>query len=435
MTVLLCAVACGSDPELPPDPSPADASVDAGPTDGGPIDAGSIAISLTHTATSPLGAAVGPVTFVTDEIALAATETGVRALRTSGPSAGQSPAGFQEWALTSTGSGAAASAIAVPPAGALGGTIAVFLPAGQPQLGALEVGGPGAQGVLLGEAMLDAPLAGSFPAGLLAPASGPGSDALWIADAPFGPGGVLRAYPYASWTPAARRLHEDAGRSYTPVATDLDGDGSDEVPVLGRPFVSADGALGLSTFTVAGNSAPGAAGGVDVFDLATGDLLGRVVVPVADSSTGTLGFVGSAAIWGDWLVVAAADKDATFADVGGQLAIYRIQSRRPFRVVDVDPAADYDQPTTRIPTSTGNTVAVTVVDRFAFVLSAPFFGDATIDVIDLGAPSPEVIEVLEIGPPFATGMNIPQEPSVSPDGTQLLLGTEHGIVRIELERR
>src|SRR5262245_38656523 len=123
-------------PAPPPDAgtgSPDAAAADASEVEPTPIDGGVLNLDLTHGAASPFAVGLGPVAFATEEIALVATATGVEAFRTSGAMPGQPPAGFQEWALTSTGAGAAAGAIAVPPSGALPGLIALFLPAGRPQ--------------------------------------------------------------------------------------------------------------------------------------------------------------------------------------------------------------------------------------------------------------------------------------------------------------
>lgn len=407
LSILCGAAACGDDDEPPPPvPNPTKA----------------VTFRVSHPVSTPLAAGAGPVAYVSSDRILAATTEGLVSLDASGqPSAGS-------WALTSTGAGPAVSAIALSPEDVLAERTAFFLPSMTAQLGALALSDTG--GTLAGEAVLAAPLSGTFPAGLLAPATGPGADTLWIADAPFGPGSTLRAYPYAGWTGAT--LTEDAARSFAPAAADLDGDGQSDQPVIARAVASHDPSLALVAFTILGNTAAGAAGGVQLVDLATGDAAGRVIVPVADTATTTLGYVSSAASFGNWLVVVSSEKAPDFSDVRGTISIYAVASWRPFRLAGGNDADPYHRPAFGFATSVPNPNGVAIVEGRALVVNAPFFSEAALDVVDLTIVTPELTTSLPIGQPYDQGFWLPQDPVVAPDGSALLLGTEKGIVRIEV---
>ena len=425
-TLLIASAACGDDVGTTPD-----AGTDGGRTDTGPVDGGSPprVFSISHTANAPFTArSTGPVAFVDDQVALAATPSGIAPIALAGAQIGETPDGWPtEWALTSTTGPASVAGVAVAPASAgTGGPVAFFLPGMRPQVGALrsEPSGP-----LLSEAVLSDDLGSPFPSAIVAPARGVAADALWVVDAVFGPGGAVRAYPYAGFD-GTSMLTQAAGRRFTPAARDLDGNAPDETPVLAKLAFSDDGTVGVVSWSVAGNTAIGGAGGIDAFDPADGTPLGSVAVPNADTATTTLGFIGSVALSGDRLVAIVAEKGPSFEEVGGQLAVYDIASFAPFEVIDADPGAPFDQPGFQLRTSIPNPVGLWVGGDVALVVCAPFGQDAVVDIFDLGA-APALRRSIALGSVVVT-FQLPSDPVISPDGTTILIGSESGLLRLEV---
>jgi hypothetical protein len=242
----------------------------------------------------------------------------------------------------------------------------------------------------------------------------------------------VRAYPYASW--ANQKLTEDAARRFTPVAEDLDGDGMMDTPILGRVIFRPEGDIGLVAFTVLGGL-KGATGGVYAFDAMTGMKLGIVTVPLVDTATTTTGYVSSLALDGDTLVVVSAEKGPMFAEVGGQTAIYHVDSWRPFRVGDLDPMKRYDQPAKQLHSTLPGTVGIGIVAGVGIAVNAPFFMAGDLDLIGLHSDPPAIQAAIPIGVPYAQGNAQPGDPHVSPDGTVVLIGAETGMMRLTVERK
>jgi hypothetical protein len=434
----LGSVACGGSSSSSDAGGSADAALagDGGLADAGLADAATY--HVLHTTAMPLAKGGGDLTFASATLALEATAVGIAALDLSGTgSVARAPAGWHSWALTSTGSGPAASEITVVSDPGSGSTKAFFLSTGRGQVGVIEVGSA-TQGALQTEAALPAPLSSAYPTALVRPPMGAGSDALWVVDAVFGPGGSVRAFPVAGYDSTRHQFSEDTHRTVKPQATDL-GAGTPATLVLGRLVFRPEGDIGLVTFTVASSStAPGATGGVLAFDAATGQLLGRLVVPLVSTASTSVGYVSDVGIHDDLLAVASAEKNSsTYADVGGQVAVYRVTSWRPFQVADADPRKRYDQPWVQLSTSEANALGVTVVGDDALVVAAPLSGvggqppQAVIDVVALD-DSPRIRQSLPIGDPYLMMLFEPTRLRLSPDGSQGLLGTEAGVVEVQL---
>jgi hypothetical protein len=379
--------------------------VACGDEDRDPTPARSVRFVVTHTASSAFAPATGPVA-VFGDLLLGATDSGIQAFDLTGDRAGKPRAGYQEWALTSTGSGPAISAIVTnPPLDR-----AFFLPAGRPQVGEIEIGS-GTQGRLIGEGVLAAPLMSSFPAGLLL-----AGGTLWVSDAPFGAGSVLRAFDIEP------RLAPDSPRDFELPTVDLDGDRQDDVLVSDRIAATPDPTIGLLSFTVLGNTARGIAGGVLAVDLETGGELGRIVERIALTSSTAIGFVAAIGATDRWIVVAAADKAPDFSDLSGQIALYRVTSWRPFAV---------EEPV-RLTSSVANPRGIAIAADHALVVSAPYLGQGKVDVIDLRLDSPQIVTTLPIGAPYGAGLFLPQDPVVTKSGDAAFVGTEKGVLRIEI---
>lgn len=413
-----------------PDQGEGDASTPdlSGPDVGAPDatlpDGAAPQVTVTNAASNPFAAGTGALSLLGSSHLLASTATTVVLYRLSD---GRPDPSYLPFVLTSTqfGGNAAGSSATHSDGSA---DFGLFLPTGAPQVGALDLLAPGA---VLTEAALAQPLSGGFSADLRVH-----HGFLLVSDAPFGAPSSVRAYDLAAFAGASASLVEAAGRRFTLPSADLDGDSSDEQLVAGRLGFSPDGTVGLVAFTVLGNSAPALAGGVLAFDLATGAELGRVLVPTADSSTVAQGFVGGFVIDEQHLYVVTAEKQfaPTFAELGGHLSVYELESLRPFQVRDQDSAALYDQPRHRLATSDDNPVGLAVIDDVVLVVNAPFFLDGSLDVYALGAslvrhaPRP-------LGGLYLSGFSVPGDPVRVPGARDFLLATEAGVLRFSVGAR
>ncbi|MCK6551569.1 hypothetical protein L6R52_37400, partial [Myxococcota bacterium] len=419
--VFTLAAACGDDPVKEP------------PDMGGPV-APRLPpqATVTHDATSPVAPILGDFAFFTGGYGVGATTEGLAAVVVDGDGLGAAPLGFTPWALTSTGAGAAATSIVVAPSGAIGDeTWAFFLPNGRPQAGAVKLREGTVSGPLAGEAVLAEPLASAYPSGLVAPSAGPAASALWIVDAVFGAGSVVRAYEWASWDASAKQLAERPGRRFTPVPEDFDGDGVEDVTVLGKLTFANAGKVGLVSFSFLAPAPAGAAGGVYAFDPDSGDQLGRIVMPLSSTVAGALEFVGAVRATSSRIAVISAVKSAMYEDLGGKLAVYRVESWSPFRVTDAS-ADVYDQPSTLVATSLPNPVGLELRGDVALVVDAPFFADCALDLVDLSKDPERLYQTVALGNLYTMGFAVPGDPRVSPDGSVAVVPSEAGLVRVEL---
>lgn len=395
-----------------------DGSADVGPADSSPL-----VVNVLNAADETFAAGTGALAIVdgVSFVASTATTVVVYGLSDGAPAASHVPL-----VLTSTQFGGnAAGGLATFASG--GSSYAFFLPTGSPQVGLIDLTAPGSVET---ESALAADLAGGFSADIEV-----ADDHLYVSDAPFGADSAVRSFGLANFT-LANPLTEAPGRRFTLPTEDFDGDGSDDVLVGGRLAFSDDGQVGFVAFTVLGNSAPALAGGVLAFDTTTGLELGRVLVPTAGSSTIAQGFVSGFAISDSELLVVTAEKQfvPSFSELGGHLSIYEIESMNPFSVRDADATANYDQPASRLATSDDNPVGLAVIDDVVLVVDAPFFLDGTLDVFELGAV-PAHRFALPLGSLYQTGYSVPADPVRVPGTRVLLLATEAGTLRFEVEPR
>jgi hypothetical protein len=335
------------------------------------------------------------------------------------------------WTLSATGS-PSASALVVATATAVPGAtspMCFFLIEGKPQVGALDVhaaSNTAMRGPLVTEHALATPLTSPFPSAMILSAH---KDALLVVDSPFGPGSVVRSFPFSSWS--SNKLTEDVGRRFSAATEDLDGDGKLDTPVLGRIVLDASGTYGIVSYTILGNSVPGAAGGAYVYELSSGTKLGRVLVPNVSTASTTVGYVADVAVDGDTLAIAVAEKGPMFSDVLGQVSIYHVSSWKPFAVTPG--VGRFDVPSAVVRTSTPAPVAVTLVAHDLLVVDAPFFQNGTLDVMSL--PSASIASSLPLGPLFTAGNFEPGPVRLSPDGSVGLLGSEAGMLRFGITKQ
>jgi hypothetical protein len=393
-------------------------------------------VRVTHPASSPLAATSGDFAFATGDVGVAATLECLEVLTARGTGAGQPREGFPGWSLTSTGAGPAVTGLAMAPEGAPLGRVAFFLPSGRPQAGAVEVTkSDGTQGELFGEGVLAEELASAFPSAIAAPEAGPASDGLWIVDAVFGPGSSVKVYPYASWDEATKKISEAKARRFAPAADDVDGDSMPDATSLAKLHFADEGRVGLVTFSFLAPAPRGAAGGVYAFDPATGAARGRVIVPIASTSTSALAYVQSVRATEDRLIIVSAEKNEKFEDIGGYVWIYRVRSWSPLEVEDSDASKPYDQPEVMLATSKPNAVGLEIHGGGALVLAAPFFAIGALDVVDLSVSPPKIVSSVELGELYVMGYFVPGDPRVSPMGDEAVIGTEAGLVRVELSEQ
>jgi hypothetical protein len=114
------------------------------------------------------------------------------------------------------------------------------------------------------------------------------------------------------------------------------------------------------------------------------------------------------------------------------VVIYDIVTWTPFSYATAEGTGKFDRPSNRIETSAPNPVGLTLYGNAALVVCAPFSGDAVLDVIDLGATPPVISASVPLGHVYTAGASVPADPRVSPDGTQALIGTEVGLLRVTL---
>jgi hypothetical protein len=393
-----------------------------------------VKVSATHTAAMPLTTTTaGDLAFVDDHYAIAATARGLTAISVSGSSLGHVPSGFATIALTSTGAGPAATALAVVPAGQIpGGPRVFFLPNQLAQVGGALVDKLPSSGSLIAMDVLKQKLASTFPSAIVAPSVGSAATSLWVVDAVFGPGGEVRSYPFLLWDGVANLLTEDPVHRFSAPLEDVDGDGTKDVSVLDRLTFADQGLLGVVSFSFAAPAPKDAAGGVYIFHADNTSMVHRVVVPTTSTVTGALEFVSAVGASDRDLIVASAIKGPMFQDLGGSVAIYHIARWDPLGYVQGQGTSKYDRPTTVLHTSAPNPIGIAIQHAAVFILCAPFSGDAALDVVDLGVSPPVVSQSIKLGPVYSAGAFVPGDPRVSPDGTQVLIGTEVGLLRATL---
>jgi hypothetical protein len=386
-------------------------------------DASLPSVTVSNTGEEPFARSSGAPSFFGATRFVASSSTTISVF---GLADGRADSAYLPMVLTSTQFGGNASG-AVAVYSEAGDDFAFFLPTGEPQVGAIDLAPPGR---VLSSSVLAEPLEGGFSADMLVRAS-----MLYVADAPFGQGSIVRAYGLAGFD-GVGPLQEDRARRFTLPVEDLDGDGSDELLVAGRLQFSDDGEVGFVAFTVLGNSAPALAGGVLAFDPARGLELGRVLVPTADSSTIAQGFVGGFVVAEDRVYVVTAEKQfvPSFGELGGHLSIYEIVTRRPFLVRDTDASLRYDQPLHRLSTSDDNPTGIALFEDLALVVNAPFFLEGTLDVFDVGARA-RLHAAHPLGGLYQTGYYVPADPRRVPGTRRFLLGTEAGALQFEVGSR
>jgi hypothetical protein len=390
-------------------------------------------VAATHTASSPFTATTsGDLAFVSADLALASTDRGIVAIATTGTSAGHLAAGFGTWALTSTGSGSAASALAIVESAIPGGAHAFFLPNGRNQAGVLWVGTASMPGSVISESALASNLSSMFPSAIAAPITGPAASSLWIVDAVFGPGGAVRTYDYGTWSKMSKQILPAVSKVFQAPDEDVDADGTNDVAALDRLTFTYSGKVGVVSFSFVAPAPKNAAGGAYLFSGDDASKIGRVIVPTTSTVSGTLEFVSAVAVSDNLLLLASAEKGPMFSDVGGSVAIYDVVTWNPFSYQTSAGGGPFDRPTIRIKTSAPNPVGLTVYQNAALVLCAPFSGDAVLDVIDLGASPPQISSSIRLGHVYKAGVSVPVDPRVSPDGSQALIGTEIGLLRVAL---
>jgi hypothetical protein len=369
-----------------------------------------LAAKVENDAHSPFAMTAGDFAYVTASMAVGVSARGLFPFDLTGANAGKPSAGFSEWALTSTGSGQSAAAVAgVPSFGPNHEPYAFFLPSGRPQLGAVRIGTSMTPGAVVSEHVLSEALESSFPSALLADSTG-----LWIVDAVFGPGSSVRFYPYSGWDAGRSMLSEDHTRRFT-------------VPDMTSPnrLVFANGgSVALVSYSYLAPAPMGAAGGVFAFDPATGTQLGKLVLSTSSTVSGASEFVGSVAASADRVIVVSAVKSAMFADLGGRIAIYKVKTWSPFAV---------EEPPTQLTSSLPNAVGVAVAGNLALVVDAPIGQDSAVDVVDLSMSPPAISTSLPIGKPYSMGFSIPGDPKISPDGTEAFIASEIGLLRLSLK--
>jgi hypothetical protein len=405
-----------------------------GPDGGGGQDGGlqssdaQLSVRVTNDSHAPFATTTGDFAWLTDALGIGVTAQGLVALDLVGANAGKPAAGFPPWTLSSSAAagGQSASAIAIVPHWSTAlEPYAFFLPNGRPQLGALRIGTPAMPGSVVNEHALDEPLTSMFPSALVVPSEGPTAGGLWIVDAVFGPGSLVRFYPAANWSETAHKITEDRGHRFTlPDGT-----------TPNRLVFANDGKVALLSYSFLAPAPADAAGGVFAFDAMTGTQLGKLVLPISSTIAGALAFVGSVAATKDEVMVVSAVKSAMFADLAGQVAIYKVSTWSPFAVEDTDPQKPHDQPSALITTTLPNAVGLAIAQGSALVVSAPLNGDGVLDVVDLAAMPPKISASYPLGKPYSMGFAIPGDPKISPNGSAAMIATEIGLIRVELTSR
>lgn len=410
---LLAVAACSDDPMHVPSPP-----------------GGSLVLpphaTLTHDGAHPFNAASGDFAFIDGDRGIVATTSGMQAIALTGGSAGMALPDFPEWVLTSSsGFGAAASAVVLAPRTELRDRqVAFFFPTAHPQIGAVEamtVGG--VAGRVISEATLATPLSSDFPSALAARDKG-----LWVVDSVFGPGSSVRYFPFESFNGGS--MFTEA-RHFTPAFGDVNGDATDDAGSLGKIAFAQNGQVGLVSFSFLAPAPAGAAGGVIAFDTASGNELGRLILPITSTVTGALEFVGAVGATADHVAVISAHKSPAYADIGGSVAIYSVTSWSPFVVADGDGSKPFDQPETTVKTTLANPVGMTMRGRVALVVDAPFFQDGALDLITVDAGA-KVDSTVALGPLYSAGFGVPGDPRLSGNSRVALIPSEVGLLRVEI---
>jgi hypothetical protein len=383
-------------------------------------------ITVMSSALTPFASTNGDFAFASDTVGIGATTRGITAISLDGDTPGLPPTGYSEWSLTSsTGFGPASGSFAVtPPDRFNGAELAFFNPAGQPQIGALQLRTDTGQGSLLTEAALDAPLSSGFPSAMVA-----GNDGLWVVDSVFGPGSSVRHYGYDSFSALNSQISESPGRAFVPEIGDVNNDGIEDFASLGKMVTAEDGSVGLVAFSFLAPAPQGAAGGVLAFDTNTGRELGRALLPLTASSSTALEFVGGIGTSGNYLALSSSQKSSSFADLGGKVALYKVDSWSPFRVVDADENAPFDQPESSVTTSKPNPVGLSMRGNIAVVINAPFMQDGSIDLISMRKMA-QVDRTAELGALYTDGFSTPGDPKISRDRSTAYIPSEAGLIRV-----
>lgn len=396
-------------------------------------DAGTLRAHVTHPASAPFAPGIGPIAFTLEGALLTVRDQGLETFAIDAPRAGAS---LGRWVFTSTlPIRTGVDDLAVLPPSPLGASVAAVAWSRHAAVAAIDLSSGGG-GFISGNLL---PRPTFFPGEILAPASGPGQDALWMSRLVQGIGGSVRSYTYDSWTDG--NLRADGSRQFTLLAADLDGDGGEEAIELRSASLSDDLELGLALFSTAEGL-----GGVQLFSLVDGAPL-AMIVPEQDPSVPARRVPASAALSGQWLVIAA---DAWWPSVSepppapAQLSIYRVSDRRALIARTGDPMA-FRTPSARFTLSGQCPCPIRIIADRVFAMSRRHVLDSSasppyriqettvLELVDLGTDPPRADSLLDLGP-IDDGYSRPLRLDLAPDSSALFVGTSSGVLRVAIER-